>query len=375
LDMTDGALLLPTTRRKYLFLDALRGIAAIIVFNLHTAPFWGFLLIHTNLAVDLFFILSGFVIASAYERKLSSGVLSRKEFVIVRLIRLYPMFLLSLLVTAGLTAGRAYLGHHADLMSDSDLGVSFVKTLFFVPSALSHGQLLFPLNLVYWSLFYELIANFVYVLIRPKLTTRVALALIVVTALISISAQFPTATNLGEAGGVFPMLTGFSRGIFGIFTGVMLYRHKSALKAWLGARLCRLISPWTAVILTTILLAFPDLGFANGAFDAVSAVLLLPFLVLMSADGTGDRSARWMTVLGVVSYPLYVLQVPAMELFGFVLNRQKMEHLAPFSGIALLLITIVASLVLERFYDLPLRQRLSSWRRVKPDAATGAKVG
>lgn len=92
-----------TQRRHFLVLDALRGVAALGVLVFHTS--YG--LPSGILAVDLFFMLSGFVIAFSYEDQLLHG-LSVSEFALRRFVRLYPMILLGSI--AGLLA---FLIHNA----------------------------------------------------------------------------------------------------------------------------------------------------------------------------------------------------------------------------------------------------------------------
>ncbi|WP_176055678.1 acyltransferase family protein, partial [Paraburkholderia caribensis] len=87
------------TKWKYANLDAIRGLAAILIVFRH-AP----LLFHSPsfpqsyLAVDLFFAISGFVVANAYEARLRSGALGFLAFAKLRLIRLYPLFLLGIVL-------------------------------------------------------------------------------------------------------------------------------------------------------------------------------------------------------------------------------------------------------------------------------------
>ena len=81
----------PKNKTRFLTLDALRGVGAIavmaghagIVLNAYMPPFM-------YLAVDMFFVLSGFVLAHAYDRKFAQG-LSVQDFLkatsIVRLAR------------------------------------------------------------------------------------------------------------------------------------------------------------------------------------------------------------------------------------------------------------------------------------------------
>ena len=81
--------------KRYEILDGMRGIAALLVLTRHTTEFWTFTLHHSYLAVDLFFLLSGFVLASSYDISLRDRVLSVRRFIFLRLIRLYPLFLVS----------------------------------------------------------------------------------------------------------------------------------------------------------------------------------------------------------------------------------------------------------------------------------------
>jgi len=99
-------------RQHYLTLDALRGIAALAVMIYHQqrAAVMG----HGYLAVDFFFILSGFVIAKAYERKLLSDM-SFARFALVRIARLYPLLIAATLVAS------AYMAM-TSIRSSGDLG-------------------------------------------------------------------------------------------------------------------------------------------------------------------------------------------------------------------------------------------------------------
>jgi peptidoglycan/LPS O-acetylase OafA/YrhL len=79
-------------REKFIFLDGLRGVAAMSVGILHAGQIFNVDIIprHGYLAVDFFFCLSGFVIAYAYEERLF-GQHSWGRFALLRVIRLYPM--------------------------------------------------------------------------------------------------------------------------------------------------------------------------------------------------------------------------------------------------------------------------------------------
>lgn len=87
--------------QRYATLDGLRGVAAGLVVCYHTHLFRGSAAItpHGYLAVDFFFMLSGFVIASAYQEKLEAGF-TVADFVTQRVIRLYPVALAGILLGA-----------------------------------------------------------------------------------------------------------------------------------------------------------------------------------------------------------------------------------------------------------------------------------
>ena len=72
----------------FYLLDAIRGAAALIVVVRHTSYFFGWALPMSHLAVDLFFMLSGVVIANAYDARLQAGLPARR-FMLIRVIRLW----------------------------------------------------------------------------------------------------------------------------------------------------------------------------------------------------------------------------------------------------------------------------------------------
>ena len=78
------------TQRRFSYLDGLRGMAAIFILTRHTGQFWGYSFYRSYLAVDIFFVLSGFVIAYAYDNKMKSGQMSIKQFFLIRIKADYP---------------------------------------------------------------------------------------------------------------------------------------------------------------------------------------------------------------------------------------------------------------------------------------------
>jgi peptidoglycan/LPS O-acetylase OafA/YrhL len=84
---------------RFSALDAIRGIGAVAVMLLHFASLNGLSWMpRAWIAVDLFFILSGFVLMHSYSQKITDGRLNFLAFFKIRLIRLMPLYLVGLVL-------------------------------------------------------------------------------------------------------------------------------------------------------------------------------------------------------------------------------------------------------------------------------------
>ncbi|MDX1915336.1 MAG: acyltransferase [Methylophilus sp.] len=340
----------------YLTLDALRGIAAIFVVIFHTGAYWGGLSFHQSfLAVDMFFILSGFVIAHAYEAKLVNGDITIKSFIMIRIIRLYPMYFISIFFAVFATLVKVTDVQLHDGSYLNSLIQSSLFTLLFLPSQLVGSIFLFPLNTPYWSVFYELAVNFFYGLIGFKFTNKVLVLFLLVGgfALIML-AYLHGHIDAGMTWRQTSILSGFVRSGFGIFLGVYLYRVRASILPSLK------VPNWVVLLTMAVVFMIPDLGKLNGAFNLFAIFLVFPFCVLVgSRCESGKVASQIFRMLGQASYPLYLLHSPVSILiyfnFGMVVKNN-----APYSGMILVAGLIVFSLLLEKVYDIPVRRNLTS---------------
>src|SRR6202030_1461808 len=86
------------SKQRYVSLDALRGVAALMVALMHASIRWQPKMAPSaHLAVDFFFILSGFVVAEAYDARLKSSM-TFGEFALARVMRLWPMIVAGVLL-------------------------------------------------------------------------------------------------------------------------------------------------------------------------------------------------------------------------------------------------------------------------------------
>lgn len=354
------------TTSYFYVLDALRGAAALVVLCRHTTYLFGWALPVSHLAVDLFFTLSGIVVANAYEARLREG-LSAGRFMLIRLIRLYPFYLLgSVIGLAPVLAARSGLPAQA---LQGDLSWTLVAAGLMLPtlSGAGAGADLFPLDTPAWSLFFELVANLFYALMLRHLNGRLLLALILLCG-VGLVVAVAGAPGHTLHGGFSPatLSVGAFRVGFSFFLGVALYRRFSAGAA--GGRSRPLLAGGIRAallvgVLVASLMVSPPAPL-RAVYELLAVMILFPWLLDMGMRcPLSGRGARWAAVLGTLSYPAYVLHVPVARLLNGVLAKGlhvPVEHWTPYAGYAFLAVFLPACLLADRWYDRPVRARLGS---------------
>ncbi len=346
------------TKEKLSVLDGMRGLAAILVVLRHTGHMWNISFFRSYLAVDLFFILSGFVIAHAYDRRLANGLMTSGRFVAIRLIRLYPIYLLSILlciflITADIFLGKGYDAHKTPLL----YAAAFLALLYIpFPFRIEGDMVLFPVNFPAWSLFYELIANFAYALFYRRLTERVLMLFVAFCGALLIYCSFK---NGGLDGGYYwhlrSLATGTFRSFFGIFLGILIYRKQGIFQNLQGVFLTRFLP----LVLICLVLLSPAAGGFNWIVDWICVATVFPLAVLLASRSVSGPFERTFLLLGSASYPIYVFHEPAMEAISYLVTAETFRSISPFGGIAFLIALIGISVVLERIFDIPVRKAIS----------------
>jgi len=341
-------------------LDAIRGVAAILVMMRHVPFFPGLVFQESYLAVDVFFLLSGVVLANAYQVRLQQG-LSLLRFSWIRVIRIYPLYLLGSCLSL-LAWFQAGLPAWHSLLATLFLGGLLLPKL--------SGDLLFPLDHPAWSLFFELCANLLYARLAQRLSDsrlrRVMLAIMLVAGLglgLVLARVAPHNLDLGWTRRT--LAYGLLRVAYSFFAGVLLYRaylvYGSRLAQLLTrSRLTRQSLPWLLIgAVLALLMAGPAPGW-QPLFDFVAVLAVFPALIFLALcvapRGRGAGLARW---LGAVSYPVYVLHVPLALLSGPWLEQYCGASSASVRpGLAFVAILLPLCWALNRYFDTPLRQRV-----------------
>jgi peptidoglycan/LPS O-acetylase OafA/YrhL len=330
-------------------LDAMRGVAAVLVMFWHFATFMPTLAGSGQLAVDFFFVLSGFVISRAYGARLASG-LGFWGFMCERVIRLYPLFVLGLSLALVKEFGDILFGRAAaltPLMLLRTVGLEAAMLPAYVP-----GQPeLFPLNGPSWSLFFEMAINIIFALAALQVTVRRLLIVIVVMGT-AVAAAAISAGSLNVGWSWSSAWAGVARVGFSFPLGVLVHR--------LGWVRSRGPSPWFAVPVGLLVaaLALPVASAWRPAFDAGFVLILSPLLLIAGGSYDPPRALQQLCAkLGELSYPLYATHFPLIFVFGFVATRLGIP--APGWIAALAIALPILALVLSRIYDAPVRAWLS----------------
>jgi peptidoglycan/LPS O-acetylase OafA/YrhL len=348
--MMDANTPMPGTRRGEYFemLDGLRGVAAgAVLFGHATSIITKHTLVDRKpLAVQFFFMLSGFVVACAYEARMAAGM-SVMEFYLRRAIRLYP------LIVAGAVLGTFWFAISDPHFSSDPLAfLAPILAAFALPSphtGFSFG--LFPINPPEWSLFFELLAYgaFGALILRCKsrhlMTTAVAaLALYsIVTIFYFRREDFPFWANSFGASASFCI-------------GILLWRwHERGM-------LPRYRLPF--YVLAMLLLAACGLPFEFGwGPDIVAVAVLFPILIICGAASGKGPTGRMERFLGELSYPLYILHFPIL----LAAKRVFLSAIGPTGTIAIACaIAVASSWVALVLFDRPVRGWLGERLLPKP---------
>lgn len=367
------------SKQHYHILDGLRGVAAVMVVIFHILETFTAgdhtrqIINHGYLAVDFFFLLSGFVIGYAYDdrwHKMTLGGFFKR-----RLIRLHPMIIMGMLIGAILfyfQAGPVF----ADLNSVPFWKLILVMLVGFtlLPLPLSMDirgwTEMHPLNGPAWSLLYEYIANIAYALVLRRLPTAMLAVLVVLAGAVTLHWGL-TGPNGDMIGGwslePLQIRIGFTRLSFPFLAGLLLSRV--AKPGQLNHTFL-----WCSLLLI-VFFSIPRLGghehfWMNGLYDALVIIVVFPVVVYMGASG-GVMSDGWVSklckFLGDISYPIYITHYAFIYWFTSWAVRQQDYLFGSFTGQVILVLVSVAVLVVSilvawaslKWYDEPVRKWLT----------------
>ncbi len=360
-------------KKHYEILDGLRGVAAILVVAFHIfETFAGGnrfkqIINHGYLAVDFFFLLSGFVVAYAYDDRW--GKMTQWEFYKRRLIRLQPMVIMGMIIGAVF-----YYFQASDILFPQIAGMPVWKliltmligfTLLPIPPSMEirgWGEM-HPLDGPAWSLFFEYIANILYALFFRKFSNKVLGIFVLIFAgmLINYTVFGPKGDVIGGWSlNLEQMNIGFTRLLYPFFAGILL------------SRLGKLIHIkgvfWVCSLLITVILCVPRIGdenslWMNGIYESVCIILLFPLIVSVGAGGEikNPFSLKICKLLGDISYPIYITHYPLIYWYtAWVVDNKVSIQDGYILGIGVLIASIAIAYLCLKLYDEPVRNWLQN---------------
>lgn len=348
-----------TAGESYLHsLDLLRGFVALSVCLYHT----GFLFangIHIlpggYLCVDIFFLLSGFVIARTYDPRVEAGM-TIGAFCVQRLARLYPLFLATTLAGFAVVTARFYGEEH--VLAGGRTFLTLFGNLLLIPNFLyPYGiDSLFPYNGATWSIFFEFYVNVLFFLFWPLLTMRRLAAIVGVSAvLLAAAAAHAHSLDIGDK--TADLVNAIPRVLFSFFLGVLISRwesgdgrHDSVWPIYLGL----------GAVLATISLRglVPDSLVWLSDLCAVVFVFPATILAFVRVRLFGYR-ARVSGFAGNISYSVYLLQTPLVVAYSGlpqILFREKIAAWVPWAGAIFLPAVVVSAYLVWRYFEVPAKR-------------------
>lgn len=361
------------TKPHYLILDGLRGVAALMVIWYHifegyaTSPF-DQKFNHGYLAVDFFFILSGFVIGYAYDDRWKK--ITNRDFFKRRLIRLQPMIVFGAVFGAVAFCIQGSVQWDGTKISLSMVMLATLLSMFLIPvvpgagaEVRGNGEM-FPLNGPSWSLFFEYIGYIMYALFIRRLSTKALTVLVILAGIGLATFSFLNLSGFGNMGvgwtiGGYGYIGGFIKLLFSFSMGLLLSRKFNPVKIK-GAF-------WICALSVIVLISVPYVGgknamWMNCLYDSLCILFIFPVLVYIGASGQikDNKEIKLYTFLGDLSYPLYIIHYPLMYLFYSWLWTNKLTFVQTWPvAVAMFFGSVALGYASLKLYDEPVRRWLT----------------
>jgi peptidoglycan/LPS O-acetylase OafA/YrhL len=362
---------------KFLSLEAFRGIAAIMIVLYHSRYYareaYVSFIRHSDIFVDFFFILSGFVMAYSYMDKIGSKITFRK-FILLRFGRLYPLHLFTLLLWVPYIAVKVALYQKGigdtDPSQDNNF-LTFLSNVFLIQAF--DGYYPLSWNFPSWSIsaeFYTYIVFFIFIwFMLKKLLARNNIGSFIFLVAAGTYGLISVIDESGVELFLFQSIAGF-------FTGILIFLlyQKTASIRWNSI----FVSALELVALSFLVYCVSNKqepGFRGNTFFYLSVFSFACVIYLFVVQEIGYIS-RFLknTVLqfiGKLSYSIYMVHaivLAAMDnvfVYIFKFSKTSFEgaanvivfHEANYVNFAVVLIVIFCSAFTYQFVEVPWRTR------------------
>lgn len=369
------------SKPRYEILDGLRGVASLIVVAFHLFETYspgpkGQILNHGYLAVDFFFVLSGFVIGYAYDDRWNR--MTTWDFFKRRLVRLHPMVIMGTLIGVVFY----YFGDSEGfpvLIQTPWWKVLLVMLLACLMIPVGTGLDIRgwgetnPLNGPNWSLTWEYVANILYALVIRRFSKLLLAVFVACSALLTLDLclnldvfgllavrEYAAYTPIGgwslTPDQVYIALT---RLLYPFFVGLLISRINKLIRVGGGFYWCAVA---VAALLVMPYLGSADCPWTDGAYNALCILVLFPLIVAMGAGSAikGRRSIAICKLCGEISYPLYITHYPLIYMQMSWAARHPDAPLSQhiFVSVGIFALAIAVAYACLKLYDEPVREWL-----------------
>jgi len=343
-------------------LTSVRALLALGVVLFHYHFMWPLddmaytgLISRSRLAVDVFFMLSGFVLTHAYSRDLETRSFHYGDFLAARIARIFPLHMTILVGVIAIVLIARLIGTPFDARNYNGPGLAATALLvhaWFPPGLMAEW------NGPSWSLSAEWFAYLLfpaYGWIGIKLRSRPLLLLMLACAAFAgfdavYRAAFGVPLAHAEANlGILRIAPEF-------LAGVGLYRLGERLS--LTPRRATMLTAAAALLMLTLMHLMAD----ERAIIAAAALLVLGLALLSKAGADEGLAKPWMLLAGEASFSLYLVHFPALIIWKGVMEaltgRSSAYIMAWWEFAVLLPTTMAAALVLHLAVEVPARRWL-----------------
>ncbi len=346
---------MPNSRNYLHSLDALRGIGALSVCLYHSGAAFGSFgaFPHGYLAVDLFFMLSGFV---AFYRLEDFETVKIGQGFQKRLARIYPTYLLALFWGAALFLWQIT---SSDLdLAKSGLWSEFLQTFalnFFMLPDFDTKRLIeqnptYPFSIQNWTLFWELMASFAFLIwARFGCKFKELIAIVFAFTLLIATSKLQDLNQGYDAKG---FITGGMRAFCGFAIGVVCAQFLKNDMHW--SRFLAKIA-WFLILISITYFAWH--GATSIKMEYALVFVIFPILIIAIAQSQSVLFINpLMRFLGRISFSLFALHIPLLTFMFILYTNFGLFELNLISGTAYLLVLIIISAILERYFERKFRK-------------------
>lgn len=320
-------------KTRFEVLDIFRGIFSAMVVFFHLSPFASTVILNnefirnSDLFVDFFFVLSGFVIAFTYQQRIAAKS-DVSRFIKKRFFRVYPLHLIMLIAFLVVEVAKHYLVnyiHVNNLEAPNNNLITFLSSLFLLNSVKLPGVTDVSWNIPSWSISAEMISYLLFAVavygINASGNFKRRNIIYAITVLLAVVI---TAFATGNWELTWSYDYGFLRGIAGFFTGVLcfnFYQSKYEALKDSKSRWFHVAEPVCLIVIITSVCLGSLLKGAGYMYDVLFFIAVFVFSFEKGFVSAGLKRINFLKNLGAYSYSVYMIHALFISLFNILFIR------------------------------------------------------